>query len=120
MGNSRVARKIKMATVDDLLGVPAEYAEAVLIEVDRIQQFKDHPFKVLDDSKMEDLVESIKVNGVLNPVILRPIDGGQYEMISGHRRLHASKLAGLDKIPAISKQMSDDEATIIMVDSNIQ
>ena len=120
MGNSRVARKIKMATVDDLLGVPAEYAEAVLIEVDRIQQFKDNQFKVLDDSKMEDLVDSIKVNGVLNPVILRANDGSQYEMISGHRRLHASKLAGLDKIPAISKQMSDVEATIIMVDSNIQ
>ena len=96
MGNSSVARTIKMATVDDRLVVPAEYAEAVLIEVDRIQQFKDHPFKVLDDSKMEDLVESIKVNGVLNPVILRPIDGGQYEMISGHRRLHASKFAGMD------------------------
>lgn len=120
MGSSRVASKIKMATVDELLGVPAEYAEAVLIEIDRIAPFKNHPFKVLDDERMDDLVESIKANGVLNPVIVRPTGGGQYEMISGHRRLHASKLAGLDKIPAISKQLSDDEATIIMVDSNIQ
>lgn len=120
MGSSRVASKIKMATVDELLGVPAEYAEAVLIEIDRIVPFKNHPFKVLDDERMDDLVESIKANGVLNPVIVRPAGGGQYEMISGHRRLHASKLAGLDKIPAISKQLSDDEATIIMVDSNIQ
>lgn len=120
MGSSRVASKIKMATVDELLGVPAEYAEAVLIEIDRIAPFKNHPFKVLDDERMDDLVESIKANGVLNPVIVRPTGGGQYEMISGHRRLHASKLAGLDKIPAISKQLSDDEATITMVDSNIQ
>lgn len=120
MGSSRVASKIKMATVDELLGVPAEYAEAVLIEIDRIAPFKNHPFKVLDDERMDDLVESIKANGVLNPVIVRPTGGGQYEMISGHRRIHASKLAGLDKIPAISKQLSDDEATIIMVDSNIQ
>lgn len=120
MGNSRVASKIKMATVDDLLGVPVEYAEAVLIEIARIVPFKNHPFKVLDDVRMDDLVESIKANGVLNPVLVRPIGGGKYEMISGHRRLHASRLAGLDKIPVISKQMSDDEATIIMVDSNIQ
>ncbi len=75
---------------------------------------------MIDDDKMADLVESIKANGVLTPVVVRGNDGDGYEMISGHRRLHASKLAGLKKIPAFVRELSDDEATIVMVDSNIQ
>ena len=76
---------------------------------------------MLDDEKMDELVESIKANGVLSPVLVRPRSQEQgYEMISGHRRLHASKKAGLDYIPAIIKEMSDDKATIAMVDSNVQ
>ena len=116
---SRVASKIKMATVDELLGVP-EINGTQDIDIRRITAFKNHPFKVLDDDKMSDLVESIRENGILNPVIVRPDENGNYEMISGHRRLHAAGIVGLEKIPAIVKEMTDDEATIIMVDSNIQ
>ncbi len=116
---SRVASKIKMATVDELLGVP-EISGTQDIDIRRISAFKNHPFKVLDDDKMTDLIESIRENGILNPVIVRPNEAGNYEMISGHRRLHAAGIAGLDKIPAIVKEMTDDEATIVMVDANIQ
>ncbi len=116
---SRVASKIKMATVDELLGVP-EINGTQDIDIRRITAFKNHPFKVLDDDKMSDLVESIRENGILNPVIVRPDENGNYEMISGHRRLHAAGLVGLEKVPAIVKEMTDDEATIIMVDANIQ
>lgn len=111
--------KIHLTSVDELFGL--ENAESSIeIAIDRIRSFKDHPFKVLDDDKMADLVESIKANGVLTPVVVRGNDGDGYEMISGHRRLHASWLAGLKKIPAFVRELSDDEATIVMVDSNIQ
>lgn len=116
---SRVAGKIKLQSVDELLGVP-EVAGTQEIEIGRIHAFPNHPFKVLDDEKMETLVDSIRENGILNPVIVRPDQSGNYEMISGHRRLHAAKIVGLKKIPAIVKEMSDDEAIIKMVDANIQ
>ena len=115
----RVAGKIKLASVDELLGVP-EIAGTQEIEIERIKSFPNHPFKVLDDDKMDTLVDSIKENGVLNPVIVRPDQTGNYEMISGHRRLHAAGIVGLAKIPAIVKEMTDDEAIIQMVDANIQ
>lgn len=118
MGN-RVAGKIKLQSVDELLGVP-EINGTQEIELGRIHTFPNHPFKVLDDDKMEKLVESIRENGILNPVLVRPDQTGNYEMISGHRRLHAAEIVGLDKIPAIVKEMSDDEAIIKMVDANIQ
>ena len=116
---SRVAEKIKLQSIDELLGVP-EVAGTQEIELGRIHSFPNHPFKVLDDEKMETLVDSIRENGVLNPVIVRPDNTGNYEMISGHRRLHAAEIAGLKKIPAIVKEMTDDEAIIKMVDANIQ
>ena len=116
---SRVAGKIKLQSVDELLGVP-EIAGTQEIEIGRIHSFPNHPFKVLDDDKMETMVDSIRENGVLNPVIVRPDQTGDYEMISGHRRLHAAGIVGLVKIPAIVKEMSDDEAIIKMVDANIQ
>lgn len=116
---SRVAGKIKLQSVDELLGVP-EVAGTQEIEIGRIHSFPNHPFKVLDDEKMDTLVESIRENGILNPVIVRPDNSGDYEMISGHRRLHAAGIAGLKKVPAIVKEMSDDEAIINMVDANIQ
>lgn len=116
---SRVAGKIKLQSVDELLGVP-EVAGTQEIEIGRIHSFPNHPFKVLDDEKMDTLVDSIRENGILNPVIVRPDNSGDYEMISGHRRLHAAGIAGLNKVPAIVKEMSDDEATIIMVDANVQ
>ena len=116
---SRVAGKIKLQSVDELLGVP-EIAGTQEIEIGRIHSFPNHPFKVLDDEKMNTLVDSIRENGILNPVIVRPDNSGDYEMISGHRRLHAAGIAGLKKVPAIVKEMSDDEAIINMVDANIQ
>ncbi len=115
----RVGQKIKMTSIDELLCVPS-VAGCDEIEVAKIRPFKDHPFKVLDDEKMHELVESIMLNGVLVPVTVRPLDDGDYEMISGHRRLFAVKEIGLERIPAIVKKYDDDEAIIAMVDSNLQ
>lgn len=115
----RPGQKITMTSIDELLCVP-DTEGTVDIEVEAIYPFENHPFKVVDDEKMEELVESIKANGVLTPVLVRPDDEGTYEMISGHRRLRAAKKAGLRKIPAIIKEMTDDEATIAMVDANVQ
>ena len=112
--------KVHFETVEELLGAPVEKDATTEIRIDQIYPFENHPFKVLDDDKMEELVESIKENGVLSPVIVRPDDEGSYEMISGHRRMHAAKLAGITTIPAIIKPMTNDEATIAMVDSNMQ
>lgn len=89
------------------------------ISVNKLKSFKNHPFKVLDDNKMAELVESIRENGVMAPVIVRPSDTG-YELISGHRRTHAAILAGLTEVPAVIRELSDDEATVLMVDANIQ
>lgn len=116
---NRPGQKIKMTSIDELLCVPSTEGTTE-IEVEAIYPFENHPFKVQDDEKMDELVESIKVNGVLSPVIVRPDDEGTYEMISGHRRIHAAKRAGLHKIPAIIKEVTDDEATIMMVDANVQ
>ena len=116
---SRAGQKIKLTSIDELLCVP-ETEGTVDIDVRAIYPFENHPFRVVDDEKMEELVESIKANGVLTPVLVRPDDEGTYEMISGHRRLHAAKKAGLLKIPAIVKEMTNDDAVIAMVDANVQ
>lgn len=116
---TRTGQKLKLTTVEELLGVPVTESSTE-IDVDMIHVFKNHPFKVLDDEKMSDLVESIRVNGILSPVLVRPDGEDRYEMISGHRRMHAAKIVGLTMIPAIVREMSDDEAVIYMVDSNIQ
>ena len=118
MGN-RPGQKIKLTSIDELLCVP-QTAGTTDVDVNAIYPFENHPFKVLDDEKMEELVDSIKLNGILTPVIVRPDDEGTYEMISGHRRLHAAKRAGLQKIPAIVKEMTNDDAILAMVDSNLQ
>lgn len=89
------------------------------IQISQIHPFEGHPFKVLDDELMQQTVDSITQFGVLSPVIIRPDEDG-YEMVSGHRRLRASELAGKDTIPAICRNMTDDEAIILMVDSNLQ
>ena len=112
--------KIHFESVEELLGAPVTKDGTEEIRIDQILPFENHPFKVLDDDRMQELVESIKANGVLSPVIVRPDDEGTYEMISGHRRMHAAKLAGLSTVPAIVKEMTDDEAVILMVDANIQ
>ena len=116
---NRSGEKIKLASIDELLGVVNEES-AMEIEISKIHPFKNHPFKVLDDEKMQDLVESVRINGVLTPVLLRMDDNEEYEMVSGHRRMHAAQLAGLTTIPAIVRELSDDDAVIAMVDANIQ
>ena len=119
MKKIRPGQKIKLTSVEELLGVSNEES-AMDIEIVKIQPFRNHPFKVIDDEKMEDLVESIRVNGILSPVLIRPIGNDIYEMVSGHRRMHAAILLGMDRIPAIIREMSDDEAIVKMVDANIQ
>lgn len=116
---TRSGQKIKMTSVEELLGVANEEV-ATEIELNQIQSFRNHPFKVLDDEKMQDLVNSIRENGILTPVLVRPIDNNKYEMISGHRRMHAAELLQMNVIPAIIRDMSDEEAIVKMVDSNIQ
>ena len=90
------------------------------IPIEELFPFKEHPFKVLDDEAMQRTVESVAQYGVLAPLIARPRPEGGYEIISGHRRQHAAELAGLDTLPVIVRQMSDDAAVILMVDSNLQ
>ena len=116
---NRSGEKIKLASIDELLGVVNEES-AMEIEISKIHPFKNHPFKVLDDEKMQDLVESVKINGVLTPVLLRMDENEEYEMVSGHRRMHAAQLAGLTTIPEIVRELSDDDAIVAMVDANIQ
>ncbi len=118
-------KKMKLPKLDDLFTSQAqrdyEKAEKVeKIDISKISDFPNHPFKVKDDDKMEEMVKSIKQYGVILPVIVRPKDDGTYEMISGHRRKRACELAGVKQIRSIVKNLSDDEATILMVDSNIQ
>ena len=90
------------------------------VRISDIHPFKNHPFKVVDDALMQETVDSIMQFGVLNPTIIRPDPGGGYEMVAGHRRLHASGLAGTDTIPAIVRNLTDDEAVILLVDTNLQ
>ena len=115
----RAGQKIKLTSVDELLGVSNEES-AMDLEIEKIRPFRNHPFKVLDDDKMQDLVESIRTNGILSPVLVRPIGNDIYEMVSGHRRMHAAVLLEMDRIPAIIREMTDDEAVVHMVDANIQ
>ncbi|ENZ61898.1 ParB/RepB/Spo0J family partition protein [Enterocloster clostridioformis] len=91
-----------------------------MIPLSELHPFEGHPFRVVDDEEMQKTVESVKQYGVLTPAIARPDPDGGYEIISGHRRLRASELAGLDKLPVIVREMDDDEAIIYMVDSNLQ
>lgn len=118
MGNKR--EKIHFESVEELLGAPVTEDGVEEIKIERIYPFENHPFKVVDDERMAQLVDSIINNGVITPVIVRPDDNGCFEMISGHRRMYAAKKAGLSKIPAVVKKMTDDESIIAMVDANVQ
>ena len=114
-----------LTSVDDLFTTQEERDEAkretiMEIPLSQISDFPNHPFKVKMDESMSDLVESVKSYGVLSPVIVRPKDNGKYEMIAGHRRKRASELAGKDNIKCIVQDVTDDEAIILMVDSNLQ
>jgi ParB family chromosome partitioning protein len=98
-----------------------EMNKTVELDICLIRPFKNHPFKVLDDEKMDELVDSVIKQGVISPVIVRPNGDGTYEMISGHRRLHAAERAELKTVPAtVMDGLTDDEATILMVDANLQ
>ncbi len=90
------------------------------IPISDLCPFKDHPFSVVDDKRMMEMVESVKEFGIMVPLIARPLDGGGYEIISGHRRKHACELAGIEEVPVLVRNLDNDEATILMVDSNLQ
>ena len=104
---NRSGEKIKLASIDELLGVVNEES-AMEIEISKIHPFKNHPFKVLDDEKMQDLVESVRINGVLTPVLLRMDENEEYEMVSGHRRMHAAQLAGLTTCLLYTSDAADE------------
>ena len=106
---------------DDIFSTEESRQEQVQqIPIGELFPFKNHPFKVLDDESMQRTVESVEQYGVLSPLIARPRPEGGYEIISGHRRQHAAQLAGLDTLPVIVRQMDDDAAVLLMVDSNLQ
>lgn len=119
------ARNIELKSVDDLFATEESRADAQREKVQEIplgelHPFRNHPFKVKDDAAMQDTVESVREYGVLVPAIARPDPNGGYELIAGHRRHHASELAGKETMPVIVRDLDDDAATIIMVDSNLQ
>ena len=117
--------KMNLPSVDDLFTTQEQRdgkvkSDVIKIPIDKISDFKNHPYKIINDESMHNLVQSIKERGLAHATIVRPKEDGTYEMISGHRRKYAAKLAGLKEIEAIVKNLDDDEATILMVDSNIQ
>lgn len=116
---------ISLTSYDDIFETDESRAEKQLehvqnIPINQLVPFKDHPFKVVDDEAMLRTTESIAQYGVLTPLIARPLEDGGYEIISGHRRAHAAELAGLTEVPVLVRQMDDDAATVLMVDSNLQ
>ena len=118
-------RNISLTPLDDIFSTEEIRKGAAPEQVQKLPlsdlvAFKNHPFRVVDDDRMMETVESVKEYGVLVPIIARPIEDGLYEIISGHRRKRACELAGIDEIPVIVRELDDDEATIIMVDSNLQ
>ena len=121
----RSAKNIKLASVDDLFSTEESRADEnrekiIEIPLTELFPFKDHPFKVIDNEAMFDTAESVKQYGVLVPAIARPRDEGGYELVAGHRRKRACELAELDTMPVIVRNLDDDAAIIIMVDSNLQ
>lgn len=115
-------RKPSLTSYDDIFSTEASRQQEQIqrLALSELHPFKDHPFRVLDDDRMMETVESVKEYGVLVPIIARPMADGGYEIVSGHRRKRACELAGLKEIPAIVRDLDDDEAVIIMVDSNLQ
>ena len=116
---------ISLTSYDDIFETDESRAESQLervqnIRISELVPFKDHPFKVVDDEAMLRTTESIAQYGVLTPLIARPLEDGGYEIISGHRRAHAAEMAGLTEVPVLVRNMDDDAATVLMVDSNLQ
>lgn len=122
---SKRGGNISLTSYDDIFETDESRAESQLervqnISISELVPFKDHPFKVVDDEAMLRTTESIAQYGVLTPLIARPLEGGGYEIISGHRRAHAAEMAGLTEVPVLVRQMDDDAATVLMVDPNLQ
>lgn len=118
------ARNIKLASVDDLfqssdIGEPVATGQPVQLPIEKLHGFRLHPFHVRQDEEMDKLVQSVQEHGVLMPVLVRP-DGDEYEIISGHRRVEACKIAGITEVPVTIREMDDETATILMVDSNLR
>ena len=115
---------ISLSSYDDIFSTQESRQETgehvVMLPLEAIHPFKNHPFRIVDDEEMQKTAESIREYGVLVPAIVRPLENGEYEMISGHRRRYASMLAGKETMPVIVREMDDDTATIFMVDSNLQ
>lgn len=122
MNNKNKDEGYKLPTIEDWFeNTNGSYVGRIeKIELSKIKEFKNHPFKVKDDEQMERLVKSIKENGVLNPILVREKEGKIFEIVSGHRRKRAVELANMEEIPCIVRNLTDDEATILMVDSNLQ
>jgi ParB family chromosome partitioning protein len=118
MGGRQIEGKIRINSFADIFG--GDDKEICEIELKELHDFRNHPFKVKDDEKMQEMVESIKKSGVMVPGIVRAVAGLGYEIISGHRRKHACELAGLETMPVIIKRYTDDEAVLAMIDSNLQ
>lgn len=117
--------KINLSTIDELLTTEEQRQDNKLervweIAIDELQPFRNHPFQVKNDEEMKRLCDSIGEYGILTPLMSRPKDGGGYEIVSGHRRKAAAEMLGMDKLPVLVRDMTDDEAVILMVDSNIQ
>lgn len=116
--NRSISREIKIHSYADIVG--GDDTAVTEVPLADLHEFKNHPFRVIDDKKMDEMVESIKKYGVLTPGIVRPLTEGGYEIIAGHRRKRACELAGLETMPVLIKNYTDEEATIAMVDTNIQ
>ena len=121
---SKKGANISLSSYDDIFSTQENRQETgehvIMLPLDAIHPFKNHPFRIVDDEEMQKTAESIREYGVLVPAIVRPLENGEYEMISGHRRRYASMLAGKETMPVIVREMDDDTATILMVDSNLQ
>ncbi len=107
----------KLKSMDDLFGLDEESGQIIEVPLEELYPFKNHPFKVVDDEKMQQMIESIKENGIIVPGLVREREGGGYELVSGHRRKHAAEIAGLETMPVIVKELTDDEAVVAMVDA---
>ncbi|MBR1643628.1 MAG: ParB/RepB/Spo0J family partition protein [Butyrivibrio sp.] len=113
--------RVKLKNLDSLFGIEEEQSGQIMeVPIDELFPFQNHPFKVLDDEKMAQTVESIRENGILVPIMVRNRAEGGYEVISGHRRRHAAEIVGLETVPVIIRDLTDDEAIIAMVDANLQ
>lgn len=113
--------RVQLKTLDSLFGIDEEQTGQIMeVPISELFSFRDHPFKVLDDEKMAQTVESIRENGILVPIMVRSRQEGGYEVISGHRRRHAAEIVGLETVPVIIRELTDDEAVIAMVDANLQ